>query len=561
MPLLDTLLAVASKYDAYWLSKVDALRTAITEAAAGMPSTMPLPDLAELGERSSWYGTATVRGGDVLQGSMAHVVALARMVAARRLCPLDGSIFRFTVGADLVLTVRRESSPLPLAHQPRIESPPRPTGGIRQASARVATAEAMCAEVHRLLQSLPSFDGPDKIPFNDGLYFFYEHGETTTHTHGPRVVRVGNHPRSAGRLRQRLRDHYRASRGAKNGSVFRRYIGGALLRRGNPISSCLAPGPGLGHWERQNEPACPLCESLEEAVSSTLRETFTLRAVCISDISERNRLEALLIATIAACSVCRPSGSWLGQFAYPERVHQAGLWNTEFVGGPLMTRSDLNRFKELVQATANGLPERAELARTLLVIPCSGAKKGTRTLGLPTAWVWHFIDEPSRRLLEDGRDRAFQRPGTHLDLRSPQRPGLEYYSGQPYKTPGVTNRLVGAIGAGLHCLIVSGGYGVVRAEEPIHSYNAHLGTQTRSIWSSRLPQILRSYVERQGIKTSYVLLSTQYAACVPRLTNDEYRYVPQFVRGRDSGSPIQVVPTKIGEELHRVLGTLAPALD
>jgi hypothetical protein len=171
-PLFDTLLVVASKYDAYWLSKLDALRTAITEAATGMPSGMPLPDLAELGERSSWYGTATVRGGDVLQGSMAHVVALARIVAKRQLCPVDGSIFRFTVGADLVLTVGREASPLPQAHQPRIKSPHRPTGGRGQASARVATAEAMCAEVHRLLQSLASFDGPDEVPFNDGLYFF-----------------------------------------------------------------------------------------------------------------------------------------------------------------------------------------------------------------------------------------------------------------------------------------------------------------------------------------------------------------------------------------------------
>jgi cytoplasmic iron level regulating protein YaaA (DUF328/UPF0246 family) len=45
-------------------------------------------------------------------------------------------------------------------------------------------------------------------------------------------------------------------------------------------------------------------------------------------------------------------------------------------------------------------------------------------------------------------------------------------------------------------LIISGGYGVVRAEEPIHNYNAHLGTQTKAVWSRRLPVVLRDYVQR-----------------------------------------------------------------
>jgi hypothetical protein len=30
----------------------------------------------------------------------------------------------------------------------------------------------------------------------------------------------------------------------------------------------------------------------------------------------RNRLEDLLIATLGACSECRPSGGWLGRAAY-----------------------------------------------------------------------------------------------------------------------------------------------------------------------------------------------------------------------------------------------------
>jgi hypothetical protein len=422
--------------------------------------------------------------------------------------------------------------------------------------ARRRPPRAACGVIHELLDSLPRFAGPADIPIDDGLYFFYERGESTRHTSGARVVRVGNHPRSAGRLKARLRDHYRESRGAKNGSVFRRYLGGALLRRSDADSPCLAPSPGAGHWERQNESTCHACAGVEHLVSSTLREQFFLRALRVTDTQERNRLEGLLIATIAACPICRPSRAWLGSFAYPELVRQTGVWNTEFVGGPLMNENDLSRFRELVGESRGRMPQTDDLSRTLLVIPCSGGKAGHRELGLPIVSLSDFVDESSQRLLEEGRELAFQRPGTKLDRGSPLRPALEYYSGQPYKTEGVRDALVAAIMRGLHCVIVSGGYGVVRAEEPIHNYNAHLGTQTRTVWLHRLPNILNNYVDRQGLESSIVLLSRQYAACVPTLTSDEYRFVPQFSKAKDSGSPMQVVPKQIGEELSRLLAQL-----
>jgi len=99
-------------------------------------------------------------------------------------------------------------------------------------------------------------------------------------------------------------------------------------------------------------------------------------------------------------------------------------------------------------------------------------------------------------------------------------------------------------------------YTVICEEPPIHNYNAHLGTQTRTVWLHRLPNILNNYVDRQGLESSIVLLSRQYAACVPTLTSDEYRFVPQFSKAKDSGSPMQVVPKQIGEELSRLLAQL-----
>ena len=161
---------------------------------------------------------------------------------------------------------------------------------------------------------------------------------------------MGNHPRSPGGLVRRLRLHYS---GSKNSSVFRKFLGGALLRRGNPAEPCLSPGPGKGHWEKQDSRACPLCKPTEAQVSQLLRQRFTFRCVRIPDRDERNRLEGLLVATLAACDVCRPSLSWLGRCAYNEKVRASGLWNSEYVGGTTIDEPTLGRFQALVSAPDN----------------------------------------------------------------------------------------------------------------------------------------------------------------------------------------------------------------
>lgn len=164
------------------------------------------------------------------------------------------------------------------------------------------------------------------------------------------MVRVGNHPRSSGGLKRRLRDHYS---GGKHGSVFRKYLGGALIRRDDPRHPCLEPAPGKGHWERQDSPACPTCRPFEQTVSAVLRSTFLFRCVAIADTAERNRLESSLVATLSLCSVCGPSLSWLGRYAYSDKVRSSGLWNSDYVGDGdlLMTVASLTRFEELVAAT------------------------------------------------------------------------------------------------------------------------------------------------------------------------------------------------------------------
>jgi hypothetical protein len=218
-------------------------------------------------------------------------------------------------------------------------------------SSPLTSAEETCARIHAALSGLPIRRSIDGVP-SDGLYFFYEDGEINSHDGGPRIVRVGNHPRSVGGLRNRLRNHYS---GNKNGSVFRKLLGGALIRRRNPHDPCLLPGPGQGHWERQDERTCSRCKPVEQEVSRLLKEHFSFRCVRIVDRTERNRFEQLLIASLPRCPGCKASATWLGQHAHSLKVRQSGLWNSDFIDSMPLTSSELSRFENLVQQTAAGL--------------------------------------------------------------------------------------------------------------------------------------------------------------------------------------------------------------
>jgi len=89
--------------------------------------------------------------------------------------------------------------------------------------------------------------GTDHWP-RRGVYFFFEHGEVRADGSG-RIVRVGTHALTAtsrttlwGRLRQHRGNlaGYRPLGGNHRGSVFRRHIGAALIRR------ALRPGVKAG---------------------------------------------------------------------------------------------------------------------------------------------------------------------------------------------------------------------------------------------------------------------------------------------------------------------------
>jgi len=217
-----------------------------------------------------------------------------------------------------------------------------------------------CKIIYEILSSLPEYDyktSKSELPIN-GIYFFYEDGEFCEDRNGrqKRIVRVGTH-REDGNFKNRINNHFG---GNKNSSVFRKHLGGALIRKKNPNDM------RLNQWLKQD---APTFQEIETEVSSVLKENFRFKCLPIEDRQERLSLEEQLITTLSRCPGCYPSENWLGHYAADELIQKSGLWNTQHVfGNNIITEESIKRIKEIV----NGLNTRGE--RSLFLIPCCSEK-------------------------------------------------------------------------------------------------------------------------------------------------------------------------------------------
>jgi hypothetical protein len=141
--------------------------------------------------------------------------------------------------------------------------------------------------------------------------------------------------------------------GGKNSSVFRKFLGGAILPQTDPNSTCLQPAPGRGHWEKQDIHTCQNCKPVENKVNLLLRSSFSFRCIEIENRNLRNILEEKLIATISLCTVCKPSDNWLGRFAYSDKVRRSGLWNSDsvFEHDKVLNNQELKEIEKIIRST------------------------------------------------------------------------------------------------------------------------------------------------------------------------------------------------------------------
>lgn len=320
-----------SKYDVYWQGRLEEIARILREAYEnGRSSEIDVSDIRDYGERMSWYGVVNVYRDKILRTEMAHARSLGRIALENRLLrPYEEAGFRLVITKNLRLRAERLS--LPPVPPSSVPFPQAPSPLVQP---QVYTS------IHEIIEPLPLYRYPlskRDLPDN-GLYFFYEEGESfhADDQARDRIARVGTH-REQDRLPDRISIHFH---GDKNSSVFRRHLGGAIIRRKNPSD------PRLQQWLEQDTPTFA---NIEEKVSRELQEHFSFRCMKVEDRNERIELEERLIATLAKCSTYHPSHNWLGLFAISEKIRESGMWNEQHVDSERYIRpEDLSRLEELV---------------------------------------------------------------------------------------------------------------------------------------------------------------------------------------------------------------------
>jgi hypothetical protein len=180
-----------------------------------------------------------------------------------------------------------------------------------------------------------------------------------------------------------------------------------------------------------------------------------------------------------------------------------------------------------------------DLHRAMLVIPCSGVKaRGgrprTRTIVAPS-WP---------ETLSFARTGLWAR--SYVNERHVM-PAWQRYKGHFYQQAG--EALGEAVAAGVRIIILSGGYGLLRADEPIGTYNKVL---KRSDWP---PDLLESLLTDEAVRVgaeavvAFTAATTDYAKLVRGAPWRQCGIVPVlFVTITDVGGGAMVkVPRQLGQ--------------
>lgn len=201
------------------------------------------------------------------------------------------------------------------------------------------TPKDLCDELHRLFNSLDRYSWHDirKVAFDNGIYVLFEKGER--YKSWDRIVRVGTHT-SPGRLRQRLYDHFLSPN--KDGSIFRKNIGKALLNRSShPYLSVWSLN--TSHQENKRYVDPDFQKLVEEKVSAYLKANISFAVIPVEDAAQRLRLEEAIIASVHRNEQFGPGGDWLGRYSPEAEIRASGLWLKQGLLAPCLTEGELSR--------------------------------------------------------------------------------------------------------------------------------------------------------------------------------------------------------------------------
>ena len=206
----------------------------------------------------------------------------------------------------------------------------------------------VCAKLHRLFNDLPRYqwDTIDKVSFDNGIYIVFEKGE---YYYGmDRIVRVGTHT-SDRRLQKRLKDHFISKN--KDGSIFRKNIGKALLNESNH--------PYLTVWSMDSSDKQNVIDkvgdsfnlvtqkSIEEEVSSYIQSNISFTCFHVPHKEDRERFENAIIASLNNSLDFHSTNKWKGVYSPEKEIAESGLWLKKGLNEPLLSESEYNKIYEL----------------------------------------------------------------------------------------------------------------------------------------------------------------------------------------------------------------------
>jgi hypothetical protein len=136
-------------------------------------------------------------------------------------------------------------------------------------------------------------------------------------------------------------------------------------------------------------------------------------------------------------------------------------------------------------------------AATLIILPCS-KRKARGGSAIRASGIADELPADLRTELLSARERTAQW-AKHDDSRL--LPAWQRYTGECYRTEAVEQ----SVATGAHVLIISGGYGIVLATEPIGWYDRPLHLRD---WPGRLlERCLEVYARRQGLQRGVAFLA------------------------------------------------------
>jgi hypothetical protein len=192
----------------------------------------------------------------------------------------------------------------------------------------------------------------------------------------------------------------------------------------------------------------------------------------------------------------------------------------------------------------------ADFKEVLVIIPCSGGKANrpsARSSG-PTI-LDDLPTELSQRLKEARQGVAAIAKVNETTLL----PAWQRYAGYLYQAAAPT--LENAIEDGNlpHLLILSGGYGIVRAKEPIGIYNLELKLKW---WRGLLEEVIVAYAQKHGLRRARLFASSSadYARVLKKVAWDRCGVTDALLHTPgNSSNPRKEVPWALGQCLAAML--------